>query len=632
MSAHSSWTAEPGEHGVAVGGEQGEEIGEGVWGGPHTDTPPARAGSPGRPDWRRPWIAGAVLAGVLALAYLAAAPPSADLAAATYRAGLFSRYGFTIWDTGWYGGHSLPAYSLLAPALGALAGVRLLLALSALAAAAMFGLLAARSFARRDAALAATLSFAFGLCAELPSGRVPYDLGVPIGLAALLALARSLQSPPAAGSGPGAGFPRSRRRALCALALALTACTSAASPVAGAFVALAGASLCAAALWRAPVPGGVAGRLHFSPADRARAAGGGALCAAALVPIVLLALAFPEGGTEPFAGGAFWPELAGAVAIAALLPRGSLSERAWRSVRLGACLYALALVLSFAIPSPVGGNVVRLGALFGAPLVLGCLWRAGPIALGRRSMRWWAVALALAPALLYWQLATAIDDQLALHGERTVNAGYYAPLSAELARLAAGSPIRVEVPMTGGHWESAYLPSAPPGAQISLARGWERQLDTRDAALFYGDRLTAAAYHSWLLQNAVAYVALPDARLDGAGRGEAALVRDGLPFLREVWRARHWRLFAVLHAAALAQAPARLADLTSDSFAIELPRAGRYTVALRFTAYWAILSGRGCVGEAGGGFTYVSAPAPASLKVGIAFSPARMFDHSPRCT
>ena len=58
---------------------------------------------------------------VCGLVYVLAAPPSADLAAAGYRSELFARAGFTIWDNGWYGGHHLPAYSLLAPAFGALA-------------------------------------------------------------------------------------------------------------------------------------------------------------------------------------------------------------------------------------------------------------------------------------------------------------------------------------------------------------------------------------------------------------------------------------------------------------------------------------------------------------------------------
>ena len=45
-------------------------------------------------------------------------------------------------------------------------------------------------------------------------------------------------------------------------------------------------------------------------------------------------------------------------------------------------------------------------------------------------------------------------------------------------------------------------------------------------------------------ENHVVYVALPDARLDYAGQAEGALIAHGLPYLREVWRSRHWRLYA----------------------------------------------------------------------------------------
>ncbi len=72
------------------------------------------------------------------------------------------------------------------------------------------------------------------------------------------------------------------------------------------------------------------------------------------------------------------------------------------------------------------------------------------------------------------------------------------------------------MPLTGAHWEAAYLAGHD---GIALARGWERQLDTRYAHLFYAPGLTASAYRAWLRENRVAYVALPDVRLDEAGRG-----------------------------------------------------------------------------------------------------------------
>jgi hypothetical protein len=472
---------------------------------------------------RSPRAAALPVAIPLVTAYLIAAPPAADLAAATYRSDLFARSGFTTWDTGWYAahGHWLPAYSLLSPALGALLGVRVLLACSALAASVLFASIAERLFSAGAARLAGAL-FALGFCVGLLSGRVPYDLGFAFGLGAVLALMRGRLT----------------------LALGLAVLTSAASPVAGAFLAMAGIAGALGRLWAS------------SETDRpTRTRGGGgidvgaapllALVVAALLPILVLSIAYPEGGYEPFAPSAFWPALAGVVLVALCLPRGPLTQRGRRIARIGAALYALALIGAFVIHTPMGGNAARLGPLLAAPLLAGVLWD------GRR-----ATLLLLAPALLYWQLVTPIRDLSSISGDPSVHDSYYAPLLAELRRLRAGRPVAersdaipggaspgstiVEVPLTKAHWEAAHL--AGHGG-VELARGWERQLDTRYAALFYRPALTPSAYREWLTENEVRYVALPDAPLDRAGAAEGALIARGLPYLRELWRSRHWRLY-----------------------------------------------------------------------------------------
>jgi len=434
---------------------------------------------------RTPWTTALLVAPPLLAAYLILAPPAGDLAAATYRSDLFTRVGFTTWDTGWYAahGHWLPAYSLLAPALGALLGVRLLLALSAVSASALFALIAERVFDFAAARVAAGW-FALGICVSLLSGRVPYDLGFAIGLGAVLALMRGR----------------------VALALALAVLTSAASPVAGAFLALAG--------------------LAYAVSDAQR---GLALTAAALVPILVLSVAYPEGGYEPFAANAFWPALAAVALIALLLPQGALTRREWRVARTGAALYALALIAAYLVHTPMGGNAARLGPLLAGPLLAGVLWERR-----RRTL------LLLAPVLLYWQLVTPIRDYNSVAGDPSVDSSYYAPLRAELRRLDRGAPTIVEVPLTKAHWEAAYLAGHD---GVRLARGWERQLDTRYAGLFYRPTLPSGAYRAWLATNRVQYVALPDAPLDRAGAKEGTLVARGAPYLRELWRSRHWRLF-----------------------------------------------------------------------------------------
>jgi hypothetical protein len=244
----------------------------------------------------------------------------------------------------------------------------------------------------------------------------------------------------------------------------------------------------------------------------------------------------------------------------------------------------------------------------GAPLAVGALW------LWRR-----ALLLAMAPVLLYWLLITPVDDLAAMAGDPAASASYYRPLRAELVRLSAGRPVRVEVPLTGAHFEAAYLP----GGAISLARGWERQLDVRYGAIFYGGPLSAAVYRAWLSENAVAYVALPDARLDWAGTAEGHLIERGVPYLHEVWRSAHWRLYAVTGATPLAQPPARLLSLTSDSFTLKVPGAGAWKVRVRYTRYWSVVAGRACVRD-GGGWTVVNARAAGVVRAQASFSIARM--------
>jgi hypothetical protein len=472
----------------------------------------------------------------LSLAYLILSPPAGDLAAATYRSELFARVGLTTWDTGWYAAHGywLPGYSLLSPALGALLGVRLLLALSAVAACAFFALIVERVFGTAAARLAAAW-FALGFCVGLLSGRVPYDLGFAIGLAAVLALMR--EALPAAWG--------------------LAVLTSIASPVAGAFLGLVGFALALSDLrsvrvWENAVSparaGGTPFRRHTAGSnkqqDEPRRDGHGeikaqagsrrglALCAAALIPVLALSISYPDGGYEPFAASAFWPALAGVLLIALLLPQGPLTPRGRRILRVASALYALALIGAYAVHTPVGGNAARLGPLLAAPLLAGVLWEK------RR-----ALLLALAPLLLYWQLATPIRDYSSIAGDPSVHASYYAPVLAELRGLSHGRPTIVEVPMTAAHWESAYMAGHD---GVELARGWERQLDTRYAAVFYRKTLTPAAYRAWLAENRVVYVALPDAPLDKAGSLEGRLLAHGLPYLRELWHSEHWRLYRMM--------------------------------------------------------------------------------------
>jgi hypothetical protein len=513
-----------------------------------------------------------------AVAYLIAAPPSPDLAAASYRSDLFGRVGFTLWDNSWYGGHHLPAYSLLAPALGALIGPQLLTALSMVVAAALFSLLIEGRFEARATRFAAAW-FALGAAIGLLSSRVPFDLGLALGLGALVLA----------------------QRGHTLLAGLLTLLAAVASPVAAAFLALAYLA------WR--IAGSDTTRTH--PIN---------LLVCAAVPVAVLEVAFPEGGSQPFVPSAFWPALAGVLALAVAVPR----ER--RVLRAGLGLYALALVASFVTSTAVGGNADRLGALAAGP-VAACLLGAGV-----RDWRRWLL-IVISPALLYWQANAPVADFASAIEDPAVNASFYRPLLGELQRLQIGygqRPARIEVVATADHWEARFL--AP---HVPLARGWERQLDRYRNGLFYGPSTKPSTdeYLRWLHAQAISYVALSDAPLDYSAKTEAQLLESGPPTpLDEVWRSRHWRLFKVSSPTPLAQAPAQLTALSTDAFTLLVPSPGEYTVKLHFTPYWKPAAGSsGCVSEAPGDWTRVRAARAGYIRVVIGFSLTRIFAHGSRC-
>ena len=502
-----------------------------------------------------------LVAAVLAIAYLILEPASADHAAQTFRSDLFASHGFLLWNNDWYGGHYLPGYSVLFPPLGAALGPRLAGALAAVAAAGMFGALAHHAYG--DRARLATLWFGAGIGATLFTGRLTFVLGIAIGLGALLAL--------------------QRRRPLLAGGLAvLTVCGS---PVAGLFLGLAGVAVMLAG-------------------DRR---GGALIALPAFATLSVLSLAFPTGGEEPFVFSAFIGVPLLAAGALFLLPSSE------RELRWGVAVYAIAATAAFALANPVGGNMARLGALAGGPL----------LALGLAGRRPWALA-AVALPLLYWQLVAPVRDVSEAAGDPSVHSSYYDPLLAELERRTGGRPARVEIPPTGNRWEAGYV--AP---RFPLARGWLRQLESEDRDLFTDGNLTAAEYRRWLDRQGVSYVAVPDAELDYLATDEEALIRRGLPYLRAVWSDERWRLYRVQDATGLVTRAGdfpgptgrrtRLTALGPASFTLSTRDAGLFLVRVRYSRYWTVTAGDACV-ERDGDWTQVEVRRPGTVNVAARFS------------
>lgn len=564
--------------------------------------------------WR---LAPTLVAAGLAIVFLAIDPRPVDLAAHTFRAELFGREGFTIWNGQWYSGHHTPGYSVLAPALGWLLGPALMGALAAVGAAALFETLARSVYG--DRARLGALWFGAGSAAWLFTGRMTFLLGVAIGLAALLALERG-------------------RRVLAPL-LALVCAL--ASPVAALFLALAAVAL---ALGRAlptrtmaprPDPSGATRhRSRLAARDLAAVRGPLAVAAFALVPPLALALAFPEGGEHPFPFSSYVAIPLLGLAALVLLPARE------RALRIGTALYVAGGTAAYLIATPVGGNSVRLGALFGGP-VLACVVaaRGDEASRSERSSsvaeqpqarrlpgpaRVAAVTLILA-ALAYWQISPAVGDVEKVSGDPATAASYYAPLNHYLGRQPG--PFRVEVPFTRSHWEAAEV--AP---RFALARGWERQLDTKLNPLFYDGTLDDASYERWLRENGVRFVALPDATLDSRGEREGELVARDPAYLKLRRRLRHWRVYEVVPAPSLVrnEGGARIAveRMGPDELTLGVERPGSAIVRVRWTPYW---RARGACVERAGDWTRVRARRPGPLRLAISFAPGRVFSHGARC-
>jgi hypothetical protein len=170
---------------------------------------------------------------------------------------------------------------------------------------------------------------------------------------------------------------------------------------------------------------------------------------------------------------------------------------------------------------------------------------------------------------------------------------------------------------------------------VPLARGWVTQLDVKYNPIFRtseAKELTPERYRRWLDREGVRYVALPDVALDPTGRAEGALIRRGLPYLRPVHRDRHWAIYEVLGTPGLADGVGRLTKLAPESFDLQVRQPGFTLVRVRFTPYWQVIRGHGCVMASAGGWTLVYALRTGPMRLRTEFDPRRLVAHDARCT
>ncbi|MEV4483512.1 hypothetical protein [Micromonospora coxensis] len=558
----------------------------------------------------------AVLAGV----WLALPRMGSDLSAQVARADFFAAHGDALVDLRWYGGIHPLGYSLVSPPLMAVLGVRVTGALALLGAAVAFAALLVRTGVPRP--LLGSLVGVLTIAGNLVSGRVTYALGVAFGLAALLALTLPTSARPTRRRDPDDPTRRQVLRSVLVVAGALAA--SATSPVAGLFVGLAGAALL---LTR-------------------RYADGLLLGVAAALPLGVTGLLFGEGG---------WMNISRTDTVRAVLASLLVAVLVtYRPVRVGAVLSAAGVLVAALVHTPVGLNATRLVVMFALPLLAAAArpprWladrlpanlggstgrtryggtpdetgsgagadgvtRGAVVGRGRRGRVVGAVTLTgLLVTVAWWQPPVVAADVRGI-GDPTTGRAFFDPLRDELARR--GLTGRVEVPPTRDYWEAAHLGETP------LARGWLRQADIARNPLFFttvpgaagtGVPLTADSYRAWLDENAVQYVAVPDAPLSWVGRAEAELVTAGLPYLTEVWSDDRWRLYAVADPRPLVAAPGEL--LHQDGTSVTFRTAGPGTVPVRVRhSRWLTASG-GATVTADGDWTTVSVPRAGTYTLG----------------
>jgi hypothetical protein len=485
----------------------------------------------------------AAVALLLAAVYLLAPPMGTDLAAQTARADFVDSAGFVPVDLRWYGGTVQYGYSLVAPAVMALIGVRVTGAVALVVSSVAFGLLLVRTGALRPV-LGGVLG-AVCFAGNLVSGRVTFALGVAFGLCGLLALTAS--------------WPAWVRRSAAAVLVVLAGVTS---PVAGLFLGLAGVALVLGSSRR--WDGGV---LALS-------------AAAGLLPTILLS------DVDGWMNISLWDTaraVGAAIFVALLVPR--------RTVRVGAVLAALGVLVAYLVHTPVGLNATRLASMFALPVLAAYVPLPRP---SRRSAVAGLVGLALAAL---WQPPVLHGDVRAA-GNPTTSTRYFAPLLVELR--ARGPVGRVEVVATSDYWESAYV-----ARDVHLARGWLRQADIARNPLFFDGTLSSASYEDWLRDNGVSYVALPGGvRLSWIARREAALVRAGQPYLTEVWRGGDWTLYEVSGRPSIVEG-GTLVSTGPASVTVDVP-AGETLVRVRYSRWLRADGAR--LARAPGGWTLLRAP------------------------
>jgi hypothetical protein len=490
---------------------------------------------------RHPVASVTVLAGLLHVVwFFTFANSGGDLAAQDAWAEFVGRHPDSAYNLAWYGGMHPVSYSVVSPYLMSVLGVRTTMMIAGTISAGLLTMILIRSRAIRQP-LTPAFAGVFALICNAISGRVTYGLGMVFGLAAAAVVF----------CWPYRWRYKRWAKALCAAPLAALA--TAASPVAGLFV-----GLVAVALFL-----------------QKRRPGAYALGIAPTVVVAVSAWLFPFSGTQPMSFGSASLPLISAGLVFALVPKE------WKTVRITAAVYGLAVLLVWLISSQIGSNITRLAMLLEGVVLLAALPFTVP-----KSRKWYVTVLAFT-GFVGWIGFKSVDD--IIHTTPAASwARELAPLVNQLQVVGAEKG-RVEVVPARSHREASAL--AP---YVNLARGWNRQADMERNPLFYDDTLNSANYHEWLQRWAVHYVVLPKGEPDGdGGQRERQLVQRGMPYLRQIWGDANWQLFSVTDPTPLADPPAVVDRAEQGELTIEVKKAGRVLIRIPYSPWLGLVDAKG---------------------------------------
>jgi hypothetical protein len=316
------------------------------------------------------------------------------------------------------------------------------------------------------------------------------------------------------------------------------------------------------------------------------------LGASGLVPTIAVGLAFGNGGYQTFAAKQALTGFIACLAVAGLC---------WRRpvVRWGALLSAGLVAGAYLIPTPVGTTASRLPELFAAPIIVAVA--AVPL-----------VAVIAATATVALLLPPVSVTEVLERGDPALSSEFYAPLLHQLRARKVVGPIEV-VPTRRRGEAAAVAPVVP------IARGWSRQVDTGNSPIFYDGTLNADTYREWLDDNAISYVAISPGPYDWASSDEAALVRNGLPYLQAVWSDPTWTLYAVTSPRPVISTPGQLMARDADSLTVSLPKPGEYLIRVHWSRY--LSASDGCVRPANGGWSTLVVEQPGTVNIQGSLAP-----------